>query len=292
MPSPWGLLPNINKSIGPGAVWVFDLQASRRWHIPFMDPDMGLTMEKLRAGSKAWGFTLIELLVVIAIVAILASLLLPVLVGAKERARRSACKSNLRQFALATHIYANDNQESLPNGQSDNGNPVDEHIPVISTKTRAELIKSGGSDRILECPSLGKPFNATGGWFFPDYGFVIGYNYLGGHTNTPWPVTAGFTAWISPQKTSESSALILLTDANDWSPGYTKTFAPHGKNGPVLQNNDSANESAKGASPDTIGAAGGNVALLDGSVNWKPIRKMNRYRGSRLWDESGCFAMW
>jgi prepilin-type N-terminal cleavage/methylation domain-containing protein len=62
----------------------------------------------------AQAFTLIELLVVIAIIAILASLLLPALAMAKDRAMRTQCLSNHRQLLLTWTLYQSDNASSLP----------------------------------------------------------------------------------------------------------------------------------------------------------------------------------
>jgi prepilin-type N-terminal cleavage/methylation domain-containing protein len=71
--------------------------------------------------SRSRGFTLIELLVVIAIIAILAGMLLPALAAAKGQALRTQCLGNNKQLALASHMYANDNQDYMPNPGWGNG---------------------------------------------------------------------------------------------------------------------------------------------------------------------------
>jgi len=244
--------------------------------------------------TRRRAFTLIELLVVIAIIAVLAALLLPALVSVKERARRTTCKSNMRQFILAVHLYGNEHSERVPGGSPTNQSVAAyEYTPVIPRNTRQALIEYTGSQKIIECPSLGKPFNTRAGWDVGLYGFVIGYNYLGGHANTPWPTDGGrFKPWLSPQTLADNSSLPLITDLNDWSPAYGKTFAPHGARGPILRDGDFSNVNAHGATPKHIGAIGGNVGLLDGSVSWKPVAQMTQYRGwsSNLQDE--CLALW
>tara|TARA_R110002095_G_scaffold198159_1_gene177570 strand:+ start:3283 stop:4260 length:978 start_codon:yes stop_codon:yes gene_type:complete len=69
---------------------------------------------KIQTGKRP-GFTLIELLVVIAIIAILIALLLPAVQQAREAARRSTCKNNMKQIGLALHNY-HDTANTFPVG--------------------------------------------------------------------------------------------------------------------------------------------------------------------------------
>jgi prepilin-type N-terminal cleavage/methylation domain-containing protein len=64
--------------------------------------------------KSAKGFTLIELLVVIAIIAILAAILFPVFARAREKARQTACISNVKQLGLAWMMYVQDHDETFP----------------------------------------------------------------------------------------------------------------------------------------------------------------------------------
>ena len=249
-----------------------------------------------RASSIA--FTLIELLVVIAIIAILAALLFPSLVGAKEKTRRVSCKNCERQFLLAVHLFGGDNEERVPSGAANAPfGANDDHLPIISNSTSNSLIQYLQNQRMVHCPSFAAYFQKDASFQLEalGYGYVIGYNYHGGHTNTPWPALSSSAArWISPQRLTDSSSLVLVSDMNDWSSSDRRAFAPHGKGGPILNGTDASNmgSGSVALTPPQIGAMGGNIGLIDGSVSWKNIRQMLVYRGSQQWQEDGCKAMW
>jgi prepilin-type N-terminal cleavage/methylation domain-containing protein len=96
----------------------------------------------VRQTLRRRGFTLIELLVVIAIIAILISLLLPAVQQAREAARRSSCKNNLKQIGLALHNY-HGAHNCFPFGQGGTGgkySAISQLLPYFEQKNVYDAI--------------------------------------------------------------------------------------------------------------------------------------------------------
>jgi len=233
-------------------------------------------------------FTLIELLVIIAVIALLTAILIPSLAIAKERARRVVCSKNVNQFIVGCLMYAEDYDEDLPSGQSE-ASSQDEHTPVMNREVGDTLVEMLGNHEVMKCPWLNEPFDGDKWWHYDGYGYVLGYNYLGGHDGTPWdiPTDPEWEDWESPQTNLEPGEMILVAELNA-SSGDDRTFAPHGKRGPI---NKYHKQGTGGMTPQEVGAVGGNIGLMDGSVSWKKIETMKFHRGSRMY-EDGCTAVW
>ncbi|MCD6221671.1 DUF1559 domain-containing protein [bacterium] len=142
---------------------------------------------------KEEGFTLIELLVVIAIIAMLAALLLPALSAARERARRTTCMSNLRQFSLAYEMYAEDYFEKFP----------DTPDALYVDTDRCIYQKYIKSAKTFWCPSsLNRnntaPKSITGSNWYNSYSFVFGLT-TSNNCSKPVPVISDNGVYKSGQ---------------------------------------------------------------------------------------------
>jgi prepilin-type N-terminal cleavage/methylation domain-containing protein len=103
-------------------------------------------------------FTLIELLVVIAVIALLAAILFPVFSQARERARRTACQSNMKQIGHSVQLYMQD---------------YDGHVPICNDNTTptptddtgywwVTLFRYTKNDQVFVCPSWRRTTLPTG----------------------------------------------------------------------------------------------------------------------------------
>ena len=185
-------------------------------------------MKKFETQNSAHGrvkhsFTLIELLVVIAIIAILAAMLLPALSAARERARSSNCLNLLKQMALATIMYANDNKDCIPSGYLKQGSASGvSAIWAAYLSGYNEHKKIDGPSpygvtfyKSFDCPSAGDisydSYKAKGKNWYTTYAInPFLYDHVNGNANND---INGKTFIIT--KANDPSATMLITENKD-----------------------------------------------------------------------------
>ncbi|HTI70906.1 MAG TPA: hypothetical protein VMF06_13135 [Candidatus Limnocylindria bacterium] len=207
------------------------------------------------------------------IIGALGVLLIPSRIHFRERSQRAMCRENLRLLGVAAHIYSGQQYGRLFNQIHANG---EWGSFILPNETFSQITNLVGN-LAIDCPNLypftmpGVVYHHGGRTTFND-GTYIGYNYLGG-INTPR--MAETFGWNSPVRINDDPAAPLFTDPNNhgWIEGYW-AVAPHTATGPQRLGGQSTIRLQALVTSRGLGAQGGNVGLLDGSVHWKSVGQM------------------
>jgi len=237
------------------------------WRLPAPRPATGPRL----------AFTLIELLVVIAIIAILAAMLLPALTQAKEKAKRTQCMNNQKQFTLGLIMYASDNKDNLPVHQATQMGSQGYWVWDLPWDVGNMLLQSGTQYKTYYCPGTSPRFSEADWWALWNYAsnsyHVLGYAMT--LPNTATLATSNQNTKIYPQPiqigplsvTPLITERVLIADATLSLPGqdnesrrftYNFTSVPGGYFKPHTSPH------LKGSFP-----TGGNQGRLDGHVEWR-----------------------
>ncbi len=193
------------------------------------------------------GFTLIELLVVIAIITLLAAMLLPVLTGAKIRAYKTLCTSNLRQLAVAVTLYSGDNDGRYPVSDKDSGDGDVTRgclwgLTTAGNKCIWPLLWSTKSPdtNVANCPWGGggvyTDYDPRKGLYLSDFmvGFCPSFNYLRGFNAYGFPGHNWTCLFARHGRFGYNAFLGVEEDDDPASPAYMRASArPATRYGPV-----------------------------------------------------------